>query len=120
MKNSSVTVMGWTLCRCCPRRRRLVLRQVILLRARHAVIIGPAVDHRQLLAEIAMTGRCLRRLPLERRRLPGVAWGAFSFEKAPDQIEEEHELSSADHEGCDGDELVQPVNTWRYERRVGE
>src|ERR687898_2414753 len=56
-------------------RARLVLRDEVLLGARHVVVVGPAVDDRQLLAEIAVAGRRLGRLPFERRGAPGIAAG---------------------------------------------
>ena len=46
----------------------LVLGQEVLVRARHAVVIGPAVDHRQVLAPIAVRRRGLGRLELPRAR----------------------------------------------------
>ena len=65
-----------------PRRsRRLVLRDEILRRARHAVIIGPAIDDRQFLAPVAVRRRRLRRLPFERRRAPGIAAGVLALER---------------------------------------
>ena len=58
-----------------PRRRRLVLRDEVLAAPGHAVVVGPAIDDRQLLAPVAVPRRRLRRLPFERRRAPRVAAG---------------------------------------------
>src|SRR5689334_12279305 len=66
-----------------------VLRQVILGSAGNAVVIGPAIDHRRLLAPVAMPGRHLRRLPFERRRVPRVSFRLPAVPDAPDQVEEE-------------------------------
>ena len=52
---------------------RYVLRNEIFFGAGHAVIVRPAVDHRQLAAPIAMRRRRLRRLPFERCRAPRIA-----------------------------------------------
>src|SRR5215207_1356439 len=54
-------------------RAGLVLRDEVLLGAGHVVVVGPAVDERQLLAEVAVAGRRLGRLPLKRGRPPRVA-----------------------------------------------
>ena len=59
----------------------------IPLGAWHAVIISPAIDHRQLPAPVAMRRRGLGCLPLQRGGVPGITTGKFTFEQAPYQIE---------------------------------
>src|SRR5262245_20857113 len=78
------------------RDRGLVLRHEILRGAGHAVIVGPAIDHRQLLAPVAVPRRGFRRLPLQRGGSPGIAAGLLTLEQAPDQVEQEHHLGEAD------------------------
>src|SRR6185295_11264543 len=51
---------------------RLVLRDEIVPGARHAVVIGPAIDNRQMRTPVAMLGGRVRRLPFERGRIPGI------------------------------------------------
>src|SRR5882724_9749819 len=86
-----------------PDRRQLVgwdvLRDEILFGAGHAVVVGPAVNDRQSLAPVAMYGRRIWRLPLERRGPPGVAARGFALEERPDQVEQEHQLHGGDEQG---------------------
>src|ERR1700730_15996494 len=68
-----------------PDRRQLVgwdvLRDEILFGAGHAVVVGPAVNDRQSLAPVTVLGRCIGRLPFERRGPPGIAARVLAFEK---------------------------------------
>src|SRR6202023_573590 len=85
-----------------PDRRQLVgwdvLRNEILFGAGHAVVVGPAVNDRQSLAPVAMPGRCIGRLPFERRGPPGIAARGLAFEKRPDQVEQEYQLHGGDEQ----------------------
>src|SRR5690606_14221414 len=76
-------------------RARLVLRQEVLGRARNAVIIGPTIDDRHVLAPIAVRGRRFRRLPFQRGGPPGVASRRLSGAKAPEEVEHEENLDRA-------------------------
>jgi hypothetical protein len=68
---------------------RLVLRDVVLHRPGDTVFVSPAVDKRQLPAEIAVAGRGFGRLPLERGRMPRVAAGAAAAPRAPEDVDQE-------------------------------
>ncbi len=58
--------------------RRLILGDEIPCCAGHAIVIGPAIDDREFLAPVAMCRRRLRRLPLERGRVPRIAAGVLA------------------------------------------
>src|ERR1700748_1951878 len=88
--------------------------------SRHAVVVGPAIDHWQIGAPVSMGGWCLRRLPFQRRRTPRVAAGRFAPEQAPTEIEEKQHLDGANDQRGDGNELVQRMSRWRNERRLAE
>src|SRR5215471_6505026 len=95
--------------------RRLVLRHEILLGAGHAVIVGPAIDHRQFLSKVAMPRRGFGCLPLQRGGPPGIAASRLALEQAPDQVEQEHHLGEA-HDQCRrGDEAIQRRGRLRNE-----
>src|SRR5437879_7158622 len=98
--------------------RRNILRNEILWRAWHAVVVSPAIDHRELRPPIAMSRRRLRRLPFQRRRAPGIAVGLGTFEEAPDHVVKEKELRDADDQRGDGDDLIRYVRRGRSERRL--
>src|SRR2546422_6716414 len=66
--------------------RRDVLRYEVLVGARYAVIVGPAVDQRQRRAEVAMPRRGVGGLPLQGGGVPGIAARWPAFEIAPDQV----------------------------------
>src|SRR5947209_7625547 len=72
--------------------RRLVLRYEILGGAGYAVIVGPAIDHRQLFAKVAVLRRRVGRLPFQRCGAPGVATRRLAVEITPDQVVNEHQL----------------------------
>src|ERR1700730_904104 len=97
--------------------RGLVLRQEVLRGARHTVIVSPAVDDRQLPPPVAVPGRGLRCLPLQRGGLPGIAAGKLAFVKARYQIEKEHDLGGAYDQCCYGDKDVQRRRRWRDKSR---
>ena len=80
-----------------------------LLHARHAVVVGPAIDDRQLLAEVAVRRRRVRRLPLQRGGVPRVAAGRPAAEVAADQVVEEQHLRGADDQRGERDSHVQRV-----------
>ena len=80
---------------------RVVLREEILLRAGHAVVIGPAIDDWHFLAPVAVRRRRFRRLPLKRRRAPRIAAGLPAMADAPEQVEQEDHLREADDKGHD-------------------
>src|SRR4030088_2119275 len=98
-------------------RRRFILRHEIPGDARYAVIVGPAIDDREILAPIAMPRRGLRGLPFQRRGSPGIAASLFSFEQAPDQIKYEHKLSEADNQGRHAHERIEVMGGCRDEGR---
>src|SRR5215471_12433779 len=60
--------------------RWLVLRYEILGSTRHAVIVGPAIHHRQGRAEVAVLRRGVRGLPLQSRCAPGIGTRRLAFE----------------------------------------
>src|SRR6202022_2689237 len=86
--------------------RRFILRHEIPSGAGYAVIVGPAIDDRELLAPVAMPRRGLWSLPFQRRASPRIAASLFSFEQAPDQIEQEHKLGEADNQGRHAHERI--------------
>ena len=59
-----------------PDMRRFRLWEEVLLLTRDAVVIRPAMDHGQLIAPVAVHGRCVGGLPLQCRGAPG-AIGVF-------------------------------------------
>src|SRR4030065_2110666 len=67
------------------RARWNVLRDEVLLGARHAVIVSPAIDQRQRRAKVAMRRRGVGGLPLQRGGVPGGAtrWPAFEISPNP-------------------------------------
>ena len=87
-----------------------VLRHEIVFGARQAVGVGPAIYHRQRLAKIAMSGRRFRRLPFQRRGVPGITAGLFASRHAPADIEQEQQLGGADDQGHHGDEGIQVLD----------
>src|SRR5438309_10275925 len=72
--------------------RRDVLRDEVLLGARHAVIVGPAVHQRQRRAEVAMPRRGVGGLALQCGGVTGVASGWSAFEIAYDEVVQEYQL----------------------------
>src|SRR5436190_11737601 len=96
----------------------LVLRDEILGRTGDAVVVSPAIDHRQLAAEIAVAGLCFQRLPLERGGAPRVAAGGLAVPDGPDQVEDEDQLCGADDQRHYRDEDVEIVRRRRLERDV--
>src|SRR5438034_10539581 len=97
---------------------RLVLRYEILLGAWHAVIVSPTIDHRQLLAPVAMPRRGFGCLPLQRGGPPGIAAGRLALGQAPDHVEQEHHLGEA-HDQCrHGDEAIQRRGRLRNESHI--
>src|SRR5213076_2488152 len=98
--------------------RRFILRYEIPDGAGYAVIVGPAIDDRELLAPVAMPRRGLRCLPFQRRRSPGIAASLSSFEQAPEQIEYEHKLGEADNQGRHAHERIQVMRGCRDEGRL--
>src|SRR5438094_3096172 len=72
--------------------RRLVLRNEILGGARNAVVVSPAIDHRQRRAEIAVLRRRFGGLPFERGRAPRIAARRLAVEIAPDEVVQERDL----------------------------
>src|SRR5262249_31604222 len=94
---------------------RLVLRDEILLGARHAVIGSPADEHWSLLSPVALPRRGFGCWPLQRGGPPGIAASRFALEQAPDQVEQEHHLGEA-HDQCRrGDEAIQRRGRLRNE-----
>src|SRR5216117_3591215 len=67
-----------------PLSRRLVLRPVVLGAVRDAVLVGPAVDDRQL-GPVAVGRRRLGR-PLQRVRSPRVLLGFRAADQAVDEV----------------------------------
>src|SRR5205823_6517550 len=86
-----------------PSARWLVLRNEILGGAGNAVVVSPAIDHRQRRAEVAVLRRGVRGLPLERGGAPGIAACGLAVEIAPDQVVQEHDLHGTYDQRCDGD-----------------
>src|SRR4051794_39391869 len=76
--------------------RRDVLRDVVGLETRNAVVVRPAIDGRKFFSEISVPGRRVRRLPLERGGMPGIAAGRLAPEVADEQVVQEHHLCGAD------------------------
>src|SRR6185503_6797852 len=83
-----------------------------------AIVVGPAIDDRQLWTPVAMRRWSRRRLPFERCRTPGIAGRLRSVEVARDHVVEENELRSADPERNDRDERIEEVRRVRNERSV--
>src|SRR3970040_2063887 len=75
--------------------RRNVVRDEVLLGARHAVVVSPAVDQRQRRAEVAVPGRGVGGLPLQRGGVPGVAPRGLASEIALDQVVQKYHLDGA-------------------------
>src|SRR5262245_56630409 len=78
--------------------RWLVLRHEVIHASGHAVLIGPAIDDRQLRTPVAVLRRRVRRKPLDRRRAPGVAARRLAVLQAPEQVEQEDRLRRRDDE----------------------
>src|SRR3970282_343119 len=94
---------------------RVILRNEILIRARHAVVIRPAVDDGELRPPIPVHGGRIRRLPLERRRAPRIRVGCLAFQQAVDDVDEEDELRRRDEDRGDRDSCVDVVRGLRDE-----
>ena len=83
--------------------------------AGHAVIVGPAIDDRQVLPQLPCGGGVSAsaiRGVVARQGLPPAG---TPVAQAPEEVEEEHELRRADDEGDDGDEGVERVRRGRDE-----
>src|SRR6202047_1577264 len=56
-------------------------------------------------------------IPAQRRASPGIAASLFSFEQAPDQIEQEHKLGEADNQGRHAHEGIEVMGGCRDKGR---
>src|SRR5262249_28938467 len=86
-------------------RRRLVLHDVVARRGGVAVLVRPAVYLRDLARPVPM-GRRRGGGPFEAVRVPWVLAGPRSLERAPEEVDEEHDLGDAQDERAHRDELV--------------
>src|SRR5947209_12419888 len=86
-----------------------VLRYEVIDGARHAVVVGPAIDHRQGRAKVAVLRRGVGGLPLQRGGIPRVAARRLAFEITPYEVVQEHQLDGAHDQRRDGDPLVHEV-----------
>src|SRR6266702_898665 len=94
------------MCSGCPGVGRLVLWYEIFLGARYAVVISPAIDHRQLRPPVAMFRWCVGGLPFECRGPPRIAARRLALGQTPDQVEQEHHLHGCYEQGRNGDRFV--------------
>src|SRR5439155_26097637 len=103
-----------------PRRSWLILRNEVLRGTWHAVIIRPAIDHREFLAPVAVSGRRLRRLPLQCCRPPWIATRSPALEQSPDKIKQEDHLAETHGQCHHGDKGIQRMGRWRDERHFAD
>src|ERR1700751_3757562 len=85
--------------------RRGLHHEVRSIRRFGAEFVGTVFDHQVMSAKVVKRGR-RRGGPLERSGLPRINGSDRAAEAAPDEVEEEDELSSASEQGGDGDEFV--------------
>ncbi len=102
------------------RRPGIVLRDEIFRRTRHAVVIGPAIDDRHLLAPVAVRRRRCRRLPFEGCRAPRISARILAVAQAPEQVEQEYQLREADDQRGHADEGVERMHGVGNECRLAE
>src|SRR5215467_1139431 len=80
-------------------RCRVALHHVVTRRSWNAVLVWAVVNHRCMSSEIVVRRRSCGS-PLQRGRFPGIVTGLHTSEDAPEQVEEEDQLSGDGHNRC--------------------